>query len=268
MDGHRGEQPLRILLVDDHALFRRGVRDLLEEQEDMRVVAEAGDGEEALARARDLRPDGLDLVLIDVEMPRLGGIAATRLMRAEHPDLPVVMLTVSRSDDDLFEAARAGAVGFLSKGLAPTALMRALRDFHREGALPMSRTMAARLLVYLQHEIVAAEASRAPSAGAAVGPGGASTTLAVALSEVVGAPTSLEPRVAGGAADGVLTPREREILALIAQHRTNPEIAERLTLSQKTVRNHVSNIFSKLQVVDRAQAIMRAREAGLGHGPV
>src|SRR5438093_12436480 len=148
--GRDGGRPLRVLLVDDHELLRRGVRQVIDDEKDMRVVAEAADGEEALERVRQLRPDRLDLVLMDVEMPRLDGIAATERIAAEDPGLPVVMLTVSSSDDALYEAARVGAVGFLSKSLAPAALVRTLRDFHREGALPMSRTMAARLIAHLR----------------------------------------------------------------------------------------------------------------------
>lgn len=225
--GRDGGRPLRVLLVDDHELLRRGVRQVIDDEQDMRVVAEAADGEEALERVRELRPDRLDLVLMDIEMPRLDGIAATRRIRAEDPDLPVVMLTVSSSDEDLFEAARAGSVGFLSKTLSPTALVRALRDFHRKGALPMPRTMAARLLAHLQK----VAASERPAAG----------------SEGAGAEHP----------ESVLTPREREVLALIAQGCRDREIAQRLVLAQKTVKTHAQNILHKLGVRSRAAAVAR-----------
>ena len=227
--GRGGRWPLRILLVDDHELFRRGVRQVIDDEKDMRVVAEADDGAEALERIRELRPDRLDLVLMDIEMPRLGGIAVTQRIRAEDPDLPVVMLTVSNADDDLFEAARVGSVGFLSKGLSPTALVRALRDFHRDGALPMSRTMAARLLAHLQKVAVSG-----PPAG---GPDGAGAE---------------HP-------ESVLTPREREVLALIAQGCRDREIAQRLVLAEKTVKTHAQNILRKLEVHNRAAAVARVR---------
>ena len=225
--GRGGGRPLLVLLVDDHELFRRGVRQVIDDEKDMRVVAEAADGAEALERIRELRPDRLDVVLMDIEMPRLGGIAVTQRIRAEDPDLPVVMLTVSNADDDLFEAARVGSVGFLSKGLSPTALVRALRDFHRDGALPMSRTMAARLLAHLQKVAVSG-----PPAG---GPDGAEHP------------------------ESVLTPREREVLALIAQGCRDREIAQRLVLTHKTVKTHAQNILRKLEVHNRAAAVARVR---------
>ena len=115
---------LRILIVDDQAFFRRGIREVLNDEADMQVVAEALDGSDAVRIARDLRPDGLDLVLMDMDMPHLDGIAAAAQLRAEDPDLPVVMLTASTLDADLFEAVRVGAVGFLNKSLAPDALVR------------------------------------------------------------------------------------------------------------------------------------------------
>lgn len=153
--------PLRLLLADDHAFFRRGLREVLEEGGEMRVVAEAADGEEAVRLVRTLWPGGLDLVLLDIEMPRLDGIGASKRILAEAPGLPVVMLTASTDDQDLLTAAEVGALGFLTKGLAPEALVRALRDFHREGALPMSRPMAAKVLAHLHRRTRAGEAETA-----------------------------------------------------------------------------------------------------------
>src|ERR671932_1035521 len=142
--------PLRMLIVDDHAVFRRGIREVLHEEDDMQVVAEALGGEQAIQMVRDLRPDGLDLVLMDIDMPGMDGIATTERIAAEHPNLPVVMLTVSTLDRDLFEAVRVGAVGFLSKSLSPDALVRALRGFRRGESLPMSPTLAQKVLGFFK----------------------------------------------------------------------------------------------------------------------
>jgi two-component system nitrate/nitrite response regulator NarL len=222
-------EPLRILIADDHAFFRRGIREVLEEQADMRVVAEVADGEEAIRRVRELGTRGLDLVLMDIEMPGLGGIAAVRRLLAEEPGMPVIMLTVSTAEDDLIAAARAGAVGFLNKSLAPAALVRALRDFHREGALPMSRTMAARLLTHFR-QVAAAVPPDAPSPA--------------------GAPAEQ------------LTPREREILALLASGARDREIAAQLSLAENTVKTHVQNILRKLGARNRTAAVARLRRDG------
>jgi DNA-binding NarL/FixJ family response regulator len=146
----QAQGPLRILLADDHEPFRRAMRGVIDRQEDMRIVAEAGDGAEAVRLSRSLRPDGLDVVLMDIDMPKLDGIKATQQITAADPDLPVVMLTVSTLDRDLFEAVRVGAIGFLSKGLSADAVVRALRSFHRYESLPLPRAMASKVLAYFQ----------------------------------------------------------------------------------------------------------------------
>jgi two-component system, NarL family, nitrate/nitrite response regulator NarL len=220
-------QPLRILIVDDHAVFRRGLRDVIDEAEDMWVVAEAASGEEAVRQARALRPEGLDLVLMDITMPGLDGVAATQQLLAQDPDLPVIMLTASIEENDLIETARAGAVGFLSKTLTPTIILRALRDFRREGALPMSRTMAAKLLRHFQQAAVAN--AEAPS-----------------VDEVALATRSLSSR-------------EREVLARLASGASDREIAEQLIVSEHTVKKHVQHILQKLDVRNRTQAVARLR---------
>ena len=287
---------LRILLVDDHALFRRGVRDVIDEEEDMRVVAEAGDAEAALEQVRALWPDGLDLVLMDIEMPGRSGISATRAIRSEWPDVPIVMLTVSASEDDLFEAAWAGAVGFLRKTLVPTALVRALRDYHRSGALPMSRTMAARLLSRYQ-QLTAAPADQGPTdpraelaagrtappadpdgrAAAPADPDGRAAAPAEPAGRAASPAGAAVPewrqqfqadRPAGAVAPerleadaGLrrLTAREREILALISRGHRDREIADRLVLAEVTVKTHVQNILRKLGARNRVEAAARFR---------
>jgi DNA-binding NarL/FixJ family response regulator len=219
---------LRILIADDHTLFRRGIRDVIDEAEDMQVVAEAADGEQALRLVAQLRPDQLDLVLMDIRMPRLDGVTATRQIVAADPSLPVVLLTVSDEDEDLFAAVRAGAAGFLSKGMTPGALTRALRDFHRERALPMSRRMAMRALTYLQS--VVAPVCPLP-------PGGASAAEQITLQ--------------------ALTGREQEVVQLIALGARDRDIARQLHLSENTVKKHVKNILDKLGARNRAQAAAR-----------
>ena len=229
MNPDHAAPPLRVLIADDHALFRRGMREVIDAEDDMQVVAEAGDGEEAIRRARELRPHALDVVLLDLDMPGLDGIATTRRLLAEDPDLSVVILTVSTQDEDLFEAARLGAVGFLSKRLWGPAIVRALRDFHREGALPMSRTMAARVLAHLRD--VAARAEERIEAG---------------------------PTLDGAGADQ-LTHRERDVIEALATGARDREIAERLTVAENTVKRHVQNILRKLGARSRTEVVARLR---------
>jgi DNA-binding NarL/FixJ family response regulator len=224
---------LRILLVDDHALFRRGIREVIDAEEDMRVVAEAADGQEAVRRAAELRPDHLDVVLMDLDMPHLDGIATTQRLLASDPDLSVVILTVSTQDRDLFDAARLGAVGFLSKRLSGPAIVRALRDFRREGALPMSRTMAAKLLAHLRQAAAGGEQRSAVAAS----PEGPDTDQ--------------------------LTHREREVLELLATGARDREIAEQLTVAENTVKRHVQSILHKLGARSRTEVVARLRRGQL-----
>jgi DNA-binding NarL/FixJ family response regulator len=226
------ERPLRLLLADDHTLFRHSLQEVLQEEPDMRVVAEAADGVEAVWRARALWPHQLDLVLMDVDMPRLDGISALRRIVAEHPDVPVVMLTVSMLDRDVLGAARAGAVGYLSKGLAPAAIVRALRDYHREGALPMARTTAARVLAHLQEATRAADQPTMPR----------STT-----------PAEVES----------LTDREREVLHLLAEGRSNKEVATLLDVGVSTVETHRANLMQKLNLHNTADIVLYAVRKGI-----
>jgi two-component system NarL family response regulator len=220
---------LRVLIADDHAFFRRGLREVLDDERDMAVVAEAADGAEAVRQARALRPGGLDLVLMDIDMPSMDGITATARLVAEDPELPVVMLTVSTLDRDLFEAVRVGAVGFLSKSLSPEALVRALRRFRQDEALPMSRSMATKVLAYFQQA-----ARTAPSA-----------------------PTGAAGAVQPLAAEVTLTPREREVLEQIARGARDREVAAALIVTESTVKKHVQNILRKLHARNRAEAVAR-----------
>jgi DNA-binding NarL/FixJ family response regulator len=216
-------EPLRVLLADDHALFRRGLREVLEEGGTLRVIAQAGDGEEAVRLARDLGANGLDLVLMDLEMPKLNGIGATRRILAEVPGLRIVVLTASVQDTDLFMAVDNGVVGFLNKDMNPDALVRTLEDVCRAGGLAMTRITAAKALGHLQQQRISG-------------------------------PTMQPSPVAH-----LLTEREHEVLDLIAEGLQNREIAERLTLSERTVHVHLQNIFRKLDVRNRTEAVARYR---------
>ncbi len=213
-------EPLRVLIADDHPVFRNGMRALLNSVPDMEVVGEASTGDEVIALAASLQPD---VVLMDVQMPGVGGIEATRRILHTSPHIMILVVTMFEDEESVFAALRAGARGYVLKGASPTEMVRAIQ---------------------------------------AVGSGEAifSPAIAQRLIEFFAAPRPVAPPQVFPE----LTDREREVLALMAQGRRNPEIAQALVVSMKTVRNHVSNIFSKLQVADRAQAILRAREAGLG----
>ncbi|MCC6455848.1 MAG: response regulator transcription factor [Caldilineaceae bacterium] len=211
---------IQILLVDDNVPLREGLRALLQSSADIEVVGEAATGTEAIQQAANLQPD---VILMDIKMPDLNGIEATRRIVNTSPHIRILILTMFEDDDSVFAALRAGARGYLLKGALKNEILRAIRSVSNGEAI--------------------------------FGP-----SIAKRMMQFFAAPRQSAPPHAFPE----LTEREVEILTLIAQHHTNPEIAERFSLSPKTVRNHVSNIFAKLQVVDRAQAIMRAREAGLG----
>lgn len=228
MSSPLAEKVVRILIVDDHAFFRRGIREVINDEEDMEVVGEALDGEQAVQMVKQLRPDRLDLVLMDIDMPRMDGITATELITGDDPDLPIVMLTVSTLDRDLFEAVRVGAVGFLSKSLSPEALVRSLRGFHRGESLPMSPSMAQKVLGYFQQ-----------------------SNQTASRVQVV------EP------SDITLTARENEVLELIATGARDREIADQLVVTESTVKKHVQNILRKLHARNRAEAVARMRDGTL-----
>lgn len=222
--------PLRILIVDDHPMFRLGMRSVLDEEPDFEVVAEASDGEGAVTMAAELRPDGVDLILMDLDMPVMGGIAALKQIVRADSNLPVIMLTVSRSEDDLLDAVRAGASGYLLKTLDASALIRALREFRDTGALPMSRSMAGWVLDRLRQ---AGEAQ--PDHGTAAPD-----------------PSDLRARLP-------LTAREWEVVALVAVGARDREIAERLFLAESSVKKHVQNILRKMNVRNRMEAVASIR---------
>lgn len=210
---------LRVLIADDHPVFRYGLRALLAAEPTIEVVGEATNGEEVIAQAAALVPD---VILMDLTMPGINGIEATRRILASSPHMNILVLTMFDDDDSVFATMRAGARGYLLKGAEAEETLRAMYGVS-EGEAIFSPAIARRLMQYFG-------ASR-PALPAQVFP--------------------------------ELTEREREVLTLIAQGYTNATIAEKLVLSPKTVRNHVSNIFSKLQVAGRAEAIIRARDAGL-----
>ncbi len=213
-------EPIRVLIADDHTLFRDGLRALLASIPDIEVVGEAANGKEALKLATELLPD---VILMDIQMPDLNGIEATRQILRISPHVGIIVLTMFQDDDSVFAVMRAGARGYVLKGADQALLLRAVRAVANGESL-FSPEIATRLIQFFAN----LEPTSRPE---------------------------LFPE---------LTEREREILAYIADGQTNAEIAEKLVISIKTVRNHVSNIFSKLQVADRTQAAIRAREAGLG----
>lgn len=214
------EEPTRVLVADDHAVFRYGMSAMLANAESFEVVGEASTGEEAVALSADLKPG---IVLMDIQMPGMNGIEATRRIVQADPGVSVVVVTMFGDDDSVFLAMHAGARGYVLKGADAEEVMKVLRAV-ADGEAHFGPEIARRLMGFFSAPRPAPPSERFPE----------------------------------------LTAREVEILDLIARGMSNPEIASRLYLSQKTVRNHVSNVFLKLQVADRAQAIVRAREAGLG----
>ena len=244
-------EPVRVLIADDHALFRRGLREVLEEEGDIRVVAEASDGEEAVRLAKELGVAGLDLVLMDLEMPRLNGVAATRRILAEVPGLKVVVLTASAQDTDLYLTLDNGAAGFLNKDIHPDALVRTLEDFCRRGGLAMTRVTAAKALGHLQQQR-ASSPTLFPDGPAPLG----SPMPPIGRNA---------PRLDEHPALRELTPREREVFDSMSQGRRDREIAQHLVLSENTVKTHVKRILQKLGVRNRAEAIGWFQSGSEGH---
>lgn len=211
---------IRILIADDHQIFRDGLKGLLASAAGTEVVGEAETGAEAVQLASELKPD---VILMDLQMPKVNGIEATRRIAAANPDVKILMLTMFDDDHSVFAAMRAGARGYVLKGVKRDKMLRAIQ---------------------------------AVAAGEAIfSPGIASRMIEFFAQMRPQSPSWLFPE---------LSDREREVLTLLTRNYSNSDIARELVISPKTVRNHVSNIVSKLQAANRAEAAQRAREAGLG----
>jgi DNA-binding NarL/FixJ family response regulator len=218
--GERGVGLTRVLVADDHALFRYGLKAMLTNAEGFEVVAEAATGEEVVEKVAQAHPD---IIIMDIQMPGMNGIEVTRRVLESNPSIGVVVVTMFEDDDSVFTAMRAGARGYVLKGADAEEVLKVVGAV-AEGDAHFGPEIARKLIGFFS------------------------------------APKPIAP----SEAFPELTAREAEILDLIAQGCSNAEIARRLYLSQKTVRNHVSHVFLKLQVPDRARAIVRARQAGLG----
>ena len=215
---------IRLLIADDHALFREGLQALFSATPGIEVVGEAASGEETVALAEQLQPD---IILMDINMPGMGGMQAARRILSANPAIGVIMVTMLEEDASLFAAMRAGARGYVLKGAHHRELLQTVRAV-ASGQVLFGPSTASRIMGFFQD----IEIDLKPSL-----------------------PRKTFPE---------LTPRELDVLELIAQGANNSQIAEILVVSDKTVRNHITSIFSKLQVADRAQAIIKARDAGLG----
>jgi DNA-binding NarL/FixJ family response regulator len=213
--------PIRVLLVDDHPLFRDGIASLLATR-GINVVGEAGDGLEALDKARALKPD---IILMDINMPRLGGLEATRLLKTAMPNLKIIILTASEEDNDLFEAIKSGAQGYLSKSLEAGVFFELLDGVSR-GEAPLTKILATKILDEFARR---------------------------------SAPSNLATPETADA----LTEREQDVLRLVSDGRTNREIADALILSENTIKYHLKNILAKLHLRNRSEAVAYALRSGL-----
>ncbi len=222
--------PMRLVIADDHALVRDGLRSILEDEPGLEVVGEAANGQEALDLCRRLQPD---LVLMDVRMPDMDGLQATRAIKQEHPSIGILMVTMHENPDYLLEALSAGAAGYVLKGSSGDRLINAI---HRtiKGESPLNQELAVQLLRRLSGEKGREEARTSP-----------------------------QPQRSAELPDEALTPRETEVLRLLAQGQSNPDIARTLTISKATAKVHVERIIRKLGVSDRTQAAVRAIRLGL-----
>ena len=251
MAGHASE-PARIVVADDHPLFRTSLCTLLEGSEEVEVIAEATDGKEALELSRRLKPD---LVLMDVIMPEMDGIEATRAIKAELPRTVVLVMTASEDSEHLLSALRAGAGGYILKSADPERIMEAVHKV-LDGELALDQEVATRLLLHLSKDKLEPqeedEEEHPPPVGLArEGP----TMQERGMPPAIADHDDLESRA--------LSPREVELLRIMAHGHTNEQIAKELLLSTSTVKNHVGRILSKLGASDRTQAVVMAIEMGL-----
>ena len=226
----KGCGPARLVVVDDHDLAREGLRDILADEPDMEVVSEATNGREAVALCSRLQPD---LVLMDVRMPQMDGLAATREIKQRFPGISVMMVTMHENPDYLLEALRAGAAGYILKDALQHEVVAAIRQV-LSGESPLDPELAARLLLRLAAE-----------------------------SEEQGKSSLRRPRGRGEPLIEPLTPRELEVLGFLKLGWTNRQIARELVISPGTVKNHVEHIIQKLEASDRTQAVVRALELGI-----
>ena len=242
--GTSGSGPIRILLVDDQPLFRRAIATLIGEQPEFTVVGEAANGLEAIEGAHALSPD---LIVMDVEMPVMNGVEAVRILRDQLPSIKIIVLTVSESEDDLLDAIRFGAHGYLLKDLRPEQLYEMLRAVMRDET-PLSPAIAGRLL----------EEIRRPGAG---------LDRSATTPSPDGPRGPFDARPATPDLRSILTRRELETLQFVADGLTNKEIGSRLSITEGTVKNHVHNALEKLQLENRIQATAYVIREGLAHRP-
>jgi len=241
---------LRVLLVDDHALFLEGLRNLLT-TEGIQVVGLAHDGLEALAQARRLHPD---VILMDINMPRCDGVAATRLIKAELPDIKIVMLTMSEDEQDLFEAVKSGASGYLLKRLDAADFFTYLAEL-QAGHPPFSPGLADKILQEFTLQAARPETPPPPASPAAA--------QAIA-SQTDGSLASATQ--ADGAQQADLSPRQMQILTLVAQGQTYRQVADTIGIAERTVKYHMAEILDHLHLQNRAQVIAYAAQHGLTQG--
>lgn len=213
--------PINILIADDHALLRQGIKNVLELENDLVVIGEASDGDEAITKAAELGPD---ILLLDMNMPRNNGLEVTRRLRPTHPNIKVIILTIHDDENYVIEVIKAGAAGYLLKDIEPGMLVKAIRTVY-EGESFIYPTLAKKLLGEMNRQ----EERKLEAA-----------------------------KIFERRREERLTYREIEVLSLICQGMSNQSIAQKLYLSEKTVKNHLTNIFRKINVTDRTQAVLYA----------
>jgi len=216
-------EPIKVLVVDDHTLFRRGIASALEDEASIKIVGEAADGLEAIKKAEEIVPD---VILMDLNMPNCTGLEATQALQTKMPQINILVLTVSDNEADLFAAMKFGAKGYILKNTDPEELIRAITHIAQGGVI-VSPLMASKLLAEFKNPSALAEKPTAPEAGT------------------------------------ILSPREEEVLGLVAQGATNKEIADALFISENTVKTHLRSIMEKLHLANRSQAVAYAIKKGL-----